>query len=455
MKSKLFGSSGVRVKANGELTPDLFSRIGSATAFQFKIQRALVARDTRVTGLTYENALVSSLLASGANVTSLGVTATPVLAYLTRMYGADAGFMITASHNPAEYNGLKIFNHMGMAYDSQSQEKIAEATGRKHLGLSEWHRVGRCSSSRDADTLYIQMVKKELKLRKQWHVAVDSGGGATYHVARALLEMLGCRVMAINAQPDGLFKGRDPEPNRDSMKLLAKIVKDSGIIGIAYDGDGDRVAFIDETGSFADFDRVLAAYAKYMISRRPGSVVVTNVEASMCIDRITEEYEGKLLRTKVGDIYIAECMKRYEAVFGGEPCGAWIHPQLNYCPDGILSSVLLLKALEDENKSLSELIEEIPQYPTLRQNILCKENLKGKALPKLEAELRSAFPAFKELSKIDGVRLTIEDGWILIRASGTEPLIRLTVEGKTLEAATRIKDTTEKLVRDTLEDMEK
>ena len=455
MGSKLFGSSGARGRANVDLTPDLFNRIGSATAIQFKIQKAFVARDTRVSSLTYEYALVSGLLAGGTCVTSLGVTATPVLAYLTRMLGADAGFMITASHNPAEYNGLKIFNHEGMAYDSERQEKIEGAIRRESLDLPDWHKVGKCLPSSGSDAQYIEMVRKKLDLRKKWHIAVDSGGGATYHIAPTLFKMLGCKVMAINAQPDGLFKGRSPEPNADSLKLFASIVKDFGIIGIAYDGDGDRVAFIDETGSFADFDRVLAAYARYVLSRRPGSVIVTNVEASMCIEKIVDKYEGKLVRGKVGDVYVADCMKRHNAVFGGEPCGAWIHPQFNYCPDGVLSSVLLLKALEDENKSLHELVEEMPQYPTLRQNIPCHENVKCNALQKLETELRSAFPASKDISKIDGVRLSVKGGWILVRASGTEPLIRLTVEGETLEAAIRLKDKTVKLVGEILGELEK
>jgi phosphomannomutase len=154
-------------------------------------------------------------------------------------------------------------------------------------------------------------------------------------------------------------------------------------VGVAYDGDGDRAAFLDENGDFVDFDRVLAAYAAYVLKKGEGKTVVTNVEASMCIEKMVELQGGKVVRTKVGDVYISEALKRLNAVFGGEPCGAWIHPKFHYCPDGILTSVLLLKALEDEGKSLSEFVAETPAYPVLRANVPCGTRLNMRLLKKL------------------------------------------------------------------------
>jgi phosphoglucosamine mutase len=151
-----------------------------------------------------------------------------------------------------------------------------------------------------------------------------------------------------------------------------------------------------------------------------------------------ERHGGKVVRTKVGDVYVAEAIKKRNASFGGEPCGAWIHPQFHYCPDGVLSSVLFLKALEDENKNLPKFIAETPQYPTLRENITCKNEVKYKVVENVGKKLKSVFPAYKEFSTIDGARLTLKNGWILIRASGTEPLIRLTVEGESLKVAKEI-----------------
>jgi phosphoglucosamine mutase len=438
LKSKLFGSSGVRGLVNVDLTPVLVAKIGLAIATFSKAEKILVGRDTRVSGLMVENALVSGLLAGGSKVNCLGVVPTPVLAYLTRKLEAHVGVMITASHNPPQYNGIKIFNGEGVAYAEKSQNEIERIVENKSFELADWRNIGEASII-DENSFYIKIIQKKVKLDRKWHVIVDPGCGATCYVAPASLKSLGCKVTAINAQPDGFFPGRSPEPNAESLKPLARIVKDLGAdVGIAYDGDGDRVAFLDEEGCFVDFDRVLAAYAAYVIKRNSGGTVVTNVEASMCVEKMVEAHGGRVVRTRVGDVYVAEAMKRCDAVFGGEPCGAWIHPQFHYCPDGILSSVLLLKALENEDKKLSEFVSETPQYRTLRENVACKNELKYKVMEKIEENLRGLFPSYRRVSTVDGIRLSVEDGWILVRASGTEPFIRLTVEGESLKAAKKI-----------------
>jgi len=455
LETKLFGSSGVRGLVNVDLTPILAAKIGLAVVTFSKAKKILVARDTRVSGLMLENALVSGLLAGGANVNCLGVVPTPVLAYLTKKLNANAGIMITASHNPPQYNGIKIFNSNSMAYGEENQNNIERIIEHENFRLANWRNVGEALVI-DESHLYVEMVQKTAKLNKKWHVIVDPGCGATYNIAPLLFKNLGCQVTAINAQPDGFFPGRSPEPNAESLKPLARIVQELGAyVGVAYDGDGDRVAFIDEKGDFVDFDRVLAAYATYVVKKNRGGTVVTNVEASMCVEKMVEKHGGKVIRTKVGDVYVAEAIKRRNAVFGGEPCGAWIHPQFHYCPDGMLSSVLLLKALEDENKELSEFIAETPQYRTLRENVACKNGIKCKVMEKVEESLKSVFPMYRQLSIVDGVRLTLEHGWILVRASGTEPLIRLTVEGESLKAAKEIMEKGVMLVKGLVEEVEK
>jgi len=165
-----------------------------------------------------------------------------------------------------------------------------------------------------------------------------------------------------------------------------------------------------------------------MVQKRAGGIIVTNMEASMCIETMTELHDGKVVRTRVGDVYVAAAVKRHNAIFGGEPCGAWIHPQFYFCPDGILSSILLLKALEEENKNLSSFVSEVPHYPTLQRNLTCPERRKSVVMRRLEKTLPSTLPRVKEKASLDGVRLTLENGWILVRPSGTEPLIRITVE---------------------------
>ena len=438
LESKLFGSSGVRGLVNVDLTPILAAKIGLAVVTFSKAKKVLATRDTRVSGLMLENALVSGLLAGGTNVNCLDVVPTPVLAYLTKKLKADAGVMITASHNPPQYNGIKIFGRDSLAYGDESQEKVEKIIENESFRRGDWQNVGEALHI-DESRLYVEMIRKTTKLYKKWHVIVDSGCGTTYNLAPVIFERLGCKVTAINSQPDGFFPARSPEPNAESLQPLAKIVKKfDADVGIGYDGDGDRAAFIDAEGDFVDFDRVLAAYAAHVAKKKGKGFVVTNVEASMCVEKMVEAHGGKVVRTKVGDVYVAEAIKQRNAVFGGEPCGAWIHPQLHYCPDGILSSVMLLKALEDEDKSLSEFIAETPQYQILRENITYKNEVKYKVVKKVAEGLRAVFPAYKKYSTVDGVRLALRNGWILVRASGTEPRVRLTVEGESLKAANEI-----------------
>lgn len=435
---KLFGSSGVRGLANVDLTAVLAEEIGLAVATFVMAKEVLVARDTRVSGAMLQDALVSGLESGGANVKCLGVIPTPVLAFLTKKMRADAGVVITASHNPPEYNGIKIFSREGLAYDEKSQDEIERIIAHKRFRLADWRCVGSAHVA-DESCRYVENIEKNVKLRGKWRVVVDPGCGATFSLAPAVLQGLGCKVIALNAQPDGWFPARSPEPNAQSLTLLANVVKNLGADGgLAFDGDGDRVAFIDEKGSFADFDQVLAAYAAYVVKENGGGTVVTSVEASMGVEKMVESHGGKVVRTKVGDVYISETMRKCRAIFGGEPCGAWIHPKFHFCPDGILSSVLLLRALENENKRLSEFVAETPKYPILRENFTCKNNVKEETVENVGEGLKSAFPAYREFSTVDGVRLVLENGWLLVRASGTEPIIRLTVEGESLKAAKQI-----------------
>jgi len=451
----LFGTSGLRGLVNADLTPCLAVRVGMALGTFIGTGKVFVARDGRVSGLMLEDALVSGLMACGIDTYRFGVLPTPVLAYLTVRLGANAGLMVTASHNPPQYNGIKIFDMDGMAYDEERQGKLEKIIESGYFRLADWRNLGRVEYG-DESQLYVDMVLKSIKLDKKWRVVVDPGCGATSHIAPKIFQKLGCEVKAINSQPDGFFPCRSPEPNAESLKPLSKIVKGLGAdIGVAYDGDGDRAAFIDEKGCFVDFDRVLAAYAAYVLKRSGGGTVVTNVEASMCLEKMVEPFGGKVVRTRVGDVYVAEAVKKFGAVFGGEPCGAWIHPKHHYCPDGILSSVLLLQALEDEGKSFSEFVADAPSYPIVRKNIHCRNEVKHLAVKRAEDLLKRAFPDYKQISTVDGVRLSLRDGWVLVRVSGTEPLIRLTVEGESLKTAEAIMDRALAAVKRALEDLEK
>ena len=429
--------------------------MGLAVASHVKAGKALVARDTRVSGSMIEDALVSGLLAGGVRVSLVGAVPTPVLAYATMRLKADVGFMLTASHNPPQYNGIKIFDGTSLSYTDESQNAVEKIIAENSFVTADWREIA-AASNVDGKNFYFEMARDAVALRKTWRVVVDPGCGATFDVGPALLKDAGCRVTALNAQPDGFFPARRSEPNAESLKDLMNVVKEVGAdVGVAFDGDGDRVAFVDEEGSFVDFDRSLAAYAAYCLKRAGGGTVVTNVEASMCVETMAEKFGGKVVRTRVGDVYVSEAIKRYDAVFGGEPCGAWVHPRFHYCPDGPFSAVLLLKALEEEGTSLREFVAEVPEYVTLRENLPCRNDLKHKVIASIEKAAKSAFPEYTDFSTVDGVRLALKKGWLLIRASGTEPLIRVTVEGESLKAANDIMGRGTVLVKNQYEELRK
>jgi phosphoglucosamine mutase len=418
-----------------DLTPALACRVASAVATHAKAKKAVVARDTRVSGGMIEAALVAGLASCGTEVLLAGMVPTPVCAYAAKILGADAGFMLTASHNPPQYNGIKVFNGDSLSYTDADQDAVEKIVADSSFRLADWRSLGGTTTV-DAVQLYMYMALKAVSLKKQWRVVVDPGCGAAFSVAPQLLKALGCKVTALNAQPDGYFPARKSEPNAESLQDLAKTVKALGAdIGIAFDGDADRAAFIDENGVFADFDRSLAAYSAFALKHSGGGVVVTNVEASMCVETMAQRNGGRVVRTRVGDIYLSEAIKRTGAVFGGEPCGAWIHPKQHLCPDGPLSVALFLLALEESGKTVSEFVAEAPQYITQRENIACGNDAKYQVVEKLGGTLKEAFSDYTDFSTVDGARLALQNGWLLVRASGTEPLIRLTVEGQTPQAA--------------------
>lgn len=233
-------------------------------------------------------------------------------------------------------------------------------------------------------------------------------------------------MITLNCQPDGFFPGRMPEPSAANLQELMKMVKATGAdVGIAHDGDADRMVAIDNVGNLADFDKLLS-----LIAADIGGCVVTTVDASSTIDLCLKN-DGEVIRTKVGDVHVADAIDKHHASFGGEPSGTWIHPDFCMCPDGILSALRVVSLVQKKGP-LSELLRDVPSFPTLREKINCKESQKDKIMEKVEEEFPQLFADVVEANLIDGVRISMEDGsWILIRPSGTEPYIRITLGGRT------------------------
>jgi len=428
---RLFGSSGIRGIVNVDLSPLQVSEIGLSLATLTDGGKVIVGRDTRVSSPMLEMALISGLLAGGCHVLVSGIVPTPVLAYLTKNMGAEAGVMITASHNPPEYNGVKFFSSDGMAYGDEQQLNLEEIFTKQRFRRASWNAIGGKVCANEVSR-YVSMITSNIHLTRRWRIVMDCGSGSVCHLAPSIMRELGCNVMTLNAQPDGYFPGRSPEPTPDSTVALQATVQQVGAdIGVAFDGDGDRMVVIDKNGLFVSPDQLLTAYASHLIWREGGGNIITQVDTSMCIEELVESLGGNVIRTKVGDVYIAAGIKEHEGIFGGEPCGAWIHPRYSLCPDGLLSFALLLQALEERGEGLFQFISTVPAYPILRKKIACPNELKTKIMRRLKETLPAAFSDMHETLTIDGVRLRLAEGWLLVRYSGTEPILRVTVEART------------------------
>lgn len=432
---KLFGSSGIRGIVNKEVTPELALQVGLVLGSRKKT--AVIGRDPRVSAPMIEHALVAGLTAAGCDVTKVGMVTTPTLAYAARKY--ECGVMVTASHNPSEYVGIKLWNPDGMAFDSAQQEEIEEAIEKKDFSMVPWNLIGKISEDESAIRDHMHMIEGligDSKLR----VVLDCGCGAGSTISPYLLQELGCQIITLNSQPDGHFPARNPEPNDQNLSLLKKAVVEFGAdLGIAHDGDADRMMAVDEKGNFVSGDELLAIFGRFECEDKKGSVVVP-VDTSMMVDDYLEGSE--IIRTRVGDVYVAEGIKQCGAIYGGEPSGSWIFPKISYCPDGIYAAAKLVEIVGE--KKLSELRAELPVYDTKRGALPCPNEKKAEFMKKVKAKLE---PLGKVLD-IDGIRVELEDGWVLIRPSGTEAKVRITAEAR--ENVDRIYDMAEKIVKEAL-----
>jgi phosphoglucosamine mutase len=404
----LFGTSGIRRVFDQDLL-QLALKTGLAVGKVYK--NVVVGGDTRTSTCAMKNAVIAGLLGAGASCQDAGVVPTPTLACAARTF--DAGVMITASHNPPEYNGIKLLNPDGSAFNSAQQKEIENLVLDGMLATSPWVETKDVAPYPEAVEEHIQRILRDFPNKLKTKVVLDCGGGAASAITPQLLKRLGCEVIKLNCQPTGFFP-RPSEPVEANLDDLMKAVKETGAdVGIAHDGDADRMMAVDERGSFISGDKLLIILARALDAKE----IVTTVDASMVI----EETGFRVRRTKVGDNYVSEELKR-GGDFGGEPSGAWIFPRVSLCPDGILAAKQI--ALIADQRRLSKLSGEIQAYPIVRGSI----ESNGMVISYLASDLLSLKPI--EVEKSDGFKLKFSDGWLLVRPSGTEPKIRLTAEAK-------------------------
>lgn len=450
MKPKLFGSSGIRGLANKDITTTLSQRVGAAIATMHQGGQVIVGYDARISGPMLEAALTSGLNAAGADVIQVGLVPTPVVAWMIGETDSDSGVEITASHNPPPYNGLKVFNRDGMSLTIKEQLATEKVLEDEAYEWAEWNTIG-MTEEFDAIESYVEMLAESLLIEGETKVALDCFCGATSTLAPAAFTEFPIESSIINAIPDGSFPAGNPEPSMDSLLKLGKYMKNIGAkVGFGFDGDGDRMMPVGADGYMLNPDKVLAAYSGYVVEKNKGGTVVTHVGASMNVDDVVKAAGGKVVRTPVGDAFITEAMMENNAIFGGEPVGAWVFPEHHMCPAGVLGALKVLEALEDMDKTIEEFIAVAPEYPLDRVKIECPEKSKQMAMMQVAKNYQDVFRDVKSVSEVDGVRLQMENGWALIRPSGTEPLIRITVEGRTKKDVQAIMDDGQLLVKKVL-----
>jgi len=375
-----------------------------------------------------------------------------MVAWMTAEARAGTGVAVTASHNPPEYNGLKVFNGRGMSLTNAEQLKLEDTLEREAYRPAQWDEVG-SSEEVEVSGPYVEALADSLGDLGDARVGCDLFCGATCATAPLAFRETGVEAEFINGVPDGSFPAGSPEPTAKTLRRLGDYVRARGLdMGFGFDGDGDRVMTMDAAGAAVNPNRLLAAYAGYVVEREGGGAVVTHVGASMSVDDMVREAGGTVVRTPVGDAFITEAMERHRAVFGGEPVGAWVMPEAHMCPDGVLSALKLMEALEETGLGLSEFAGRAPEYPLEQAKVECPNPQKQRAMRSVADGYRGVFGEAKDVSTVDGVRLELEDGWVLIRASGTEPLIRLTAEGRDADGARDLMEKGKTLVRQVLGD---
>ena len=441
---KLFGTSGIRGLIGSEVTCELALNVGKSLAYYLGNKGTVViGYDTRTTNQMLDQAICAGLLESGVDVVKIGMVPTPLVGYATEKLDADAGIMLTASHNPSQYNGIKLWNKNGMAYTQAQERKIEEIYANRDYISVSWENVGKLSVNEEIKGQYIDDLVDIVDIKKGLKVVVDCASGAGSEISPLVFRKAGCEVTTLNSQPDGFFPGRNPEPNAENLQTLMKTVVAIGAdLGIAHDGDADRMITVDEKGNISPFDSLLA-----LISKEFEGDIVTTVDAGLCMD---ESVKGEVLRTPVGDVNVAEVIIERDAAFGGEPSGTWLHPDFCMCPDGILSGLRMAEIVSRDGK-LSELLAQIPQYPNIREKITCSKEAKFKVMENMEDLLRDAFDDIVDVNSLDGVRLTFsDDSWVLVRPSGTEDYIRITLESRDSKRAEEIRDICVKIINENL-----
>ena len=434
---KYFGTDGIRRIANTELTPNLVFKVAKAGAYVLSkhtdhAPTILIGRDTRLSGTLIESAMVAGFLSYGAKVKLLGVIPTPAIAYLTRRLKADAGVVISASHNTYEFNGIKYFSNKGTKISDELEEEIEEIMDSEKLGdlTAVGEKIGVSEYALDLIDEYVYFFRKnfddvfENYSKDDFVVGIDTANGATYEVAEKVFKALNINYKIINNTPNGI-NINDGCGSTHLENLKKFVVENKLSLGIAYDGDGDRCLAVDENGEEVDGDKLMAIISQNL--RKNGKLnkdtIVGTVMSNLGLNKYCRDNGLEFLQTKVGDRYVLEEMQKDGFNLGGEQSGHIILLDYNPTGDGILTSLMLIKSIFEENKKASELGALVKKYPQILVN--AKVNSDKKYDYEKDEEIKT------EIQKLE--KEFAGNGRVLIRPSGTEPLVRVMIEGENQE----------------------
>lgn len=404
----LFGSSGIRKIVDINLI-HLMLEAGFCVGSMYRT--AIVGCDHRISNEALKYAFIAGLLSSGCEAYDAGIAPTPTIAYTAKRFGMGA--MITASHNPPEYNGVKLINPDGSSFNHEQRIRIETAISGKSYAATSWKDMKKRIEYNGAIDSHIYRILDDFNKGSKLKVVVDCRCGAASAMTPRLLRELGCEVICLNCSHNGLFQYLEPTPQ--SLEQLSKTVLDQKAdLGIANDGDGDRMVVVDDMGRVLSGDKLMAIFSQRMKIKK----LVTPVDTSMLVDELGLE----VTRTRVGDTYVSEELLK-GGDFGGEQSGCWIFPSVSYCPDGIYASAKIVDIVN--GCRLSEIANDIPYHPIIKGSIATD----GISMERVRDNMERLDHISMET--LDGIRLTFEDGWALVRPSGTEPKTRITVETKT------------------------
>jgi len=436
---KLFGTNGIRGLVNVELTPEMAIKVGCAIGTFFGRKKLLIGGDARTSGPMLAKAVISGLIATGCNVFFAGMAPTPTLQYAVKNHKMDGGVIITASHNPPEYNGIKVIWSDGIETSHEQEVEIENIYFDNKIVFAGWDNLGTLQELPGINDEYVQAIKTHVDpqkiAEKHFHVVVDAANSVGGLTGPPLLRELGCKVTTLNANMDGTFSGRLPEPRPENLTDLSLTVKAIGAdLGVAFDGDADRSVFVDENGLIYSGDKTFAVIIKPFLIKNPGAKIVTPVSSSTLIKDTVEAYKGELIWTKVGSVTVSQKMKEVNAELGGEENGGVFYGPHQAVRDGAMTTSLILNIMAETGEKLSELVAEQPQYFIEKGKIDCPDDKKEILLQKLYEQVKG-----ENISTIDGVKIWFSDNsGILIRPSGTEPVFRLYAEAKNEEKALKL-----------------